>query len=354
MIRKSKHSKKGFFSDVQLPVAKRYVYPSARTLMFMIGGVGAVLIATVFIFNITAQRGTLISNGPLSSNHAPFGTDCATCHEAFDAVSDDKCAVCHEKYGDDVGVHTFTSHYLYRTGDFARVVPDPNEPACSGCHTEHVGREAPITQVADAQCLACHEYGSFNSDHPEFAFASENIPDEANLKFPHAFHVSEVKDRTEVSDLEQTCLYCHNPDRDGKSFQAISFDQHCDTCHLTTSVATPWLPVAEGSAPGVIPLETFQAQQGPGTRWALFMSPNDFQQRGDRVRKRPLEHQDPWVLDNLRQLRSMVYAPNELADLLKASADVEPHEARRLYEEAIATLRDQAETLRRSASSLGA
>ena len=42
-------NKKGFFSDVRLPVAKRYVYPSARTRMYLIGGVGAVVIAVLFV-----------------------------------------------------------------------------------------------------------------------------------------------------------------------------------------------------------------------------------------------------------------------------------------------------------------
>ena len=347
MTRKGgKHSKKGFFSDVRLPVARQYVYPSARTKMLLIGIVGALVIAAVFVFNITAQQGTLISNGPLSSNHAPFGDDCSNCHTPFGDVSVDQCGVCHEKYGDDVGVHTFTSHYLYRSGDFSRVVPDPNEPACFACHTEHVGREAPITQVSDAQCLTCHEYGSFNRNHPEFEFHAEAQPDAANLKFPHAFHVSEVQDRQEVGDVEQTCLYCHNPDPDGKNFQAIDFDRHCDACHLTTSVSTPFLAVKDGDEPGVLTLETIQARQAPGTRWSYYVNANDFQQRGASVRKRPLDHQDPWVLENLRQLRSTLYPSSGLADLLNASADVEPRQARQLYEEAIATLRDHAEALR--------
>ena len=344
----SNHSKKGFFSDVRLPVAKRYVYPSARARMFIIGGIGALAIAALFIVNITARQGTLISNGPLSSNHAPFGTDCATCHTAFGDVSDGQCAVCHEKYGDEVGVHTFTSHYLYRTGDFSRDVPAPNEPACSACHTEHVGRDAPITQVADAQCLACHDFDSFNRRHPEFEFAAEAQPDAANLKFSHSHHVLEVKEREEVADVEQTCLYCHNPDPDGKNFQALDFDRHCDACHLTTSTTTPWLNVGDASAetPGVLTLETIQAQQTPGTRWSYFTNPNEFQQRSTSVRKRPLYHEDPWILENLRNLRRVLYPSSGLADLLKASADVEPRDARKLYEEAIATLRDYVEALR--------
>ena len=82
--------------------------------MFLVGGLGVLVIGVVFVFNVAVEQGGLISNGPLSSNHATFGTDCATCHTPFGAVSDDQCAVCHEKSGDDGRIHTFAAHYLYR------------------------------------------------------------------------------------------------------------------------------------------------------------------------------------------------------------------------------------------------
>ncbi|MFQ5568280.1 MAG: hypothetical protein ACE5G0_01310 [Rhodothermales bacterium] len=342
-------SKKGFFSDVRLPVAKRYVYPRSRTVMFLAGGLGAVLIAVVFVFNVTMQRGALISNGPLSSDHAIFGTDCSNCHTPFGAVTDDKCAVCHEKYGDEIGVHTLASHYLYRSGDFTRLVPAPGEPACSGCHMEHGGREVSLTSIPDARCLSCHPFGSFTEHHPEFEFAAEEQADEAHLSFPHAFHVKEVKDQEALADVEKTCLYCHHPEPDGRTFQPLNFDRDCDACHLTSSTATPWLVTtddAPAGAPAVHTLETIRAQQSPGTRWAEYTNPNEFQRRSSRVRKRPLYHEDPWILDNLRRLRGLLYPTRGLADLLKTSGDVDPQDAGVLYEEALATLRDYAEALR--------
>ncbi len=342
-------NKKGFFSHLRLPVSENYVVPGARKAMFFAGGLGGIVILFVVTFNVALQRGTLISNGPLSSNHALFGEDCASCHTPFDDVADDKCAVCHEKYGDEVGIHTFASHYLYRSGDFTRVVPSPDEVSCATCHTEHIGRAAPIAEVADAQCLSCHGYESFNKRHPDFHFAVEDIVDPANLKFPHALHVREVKSYEELADIEQTCLYCHQPDPDGRNFQPLDFDRQCDACHLTVSTGTPWLPVSEGAlteVPAVLPLETIRAQQAPGTRWANYMNPNEFQYRGESVRKRPLYHEDPWILENLRRLRGVLYPTQGLADLLRASGDVDPEDARVLYEEAITTLRDYAEALR--------
>jgi len=347
--KQSKQFKKGFFSDVRLPVAKKYVYAPSRKAMFLFGGFGALLIAFVFVFNTTVQRGTLISNGPLSSNHALFGEDCSTCHTPFGDVTDDKCEVCHEKYGDEVGIHTFASHYLYRSGDFTRLVPSPDEVACLTCHTEHVGREVPITNVADVQCLTCHDFGSFNTHHPEFEPSDEELADEANLKFTHAYHVKEVKKQEELAVLEHACFYCHNPDPDGKTFEALDFDRHCDACHLTTSKRTPFLAKAEDAAPGapgVLTLETIRARQAPGTRWANYMNPTEFRRNGPLVRKQPLYHEDPWILENLKRLRGVLYPSSGLADLLKASPDVDPQDVPLLYEEALATLRDYADALR--------
>ena len=336
---------KGFFSRMKLPVAKEYVYPSSRNMMFVVGGVGALLVLGLFAFNAVVQQGELVSNGPLSSNHAAFGGDCQTCHTPFSDVSSDKCAVCHEKYGDELGVHTFASHYLYRSGDFTRLVPAAHEPACFGCHTEHVGRDNPITAVADAMCQQCHEVESFDA-HPEFDAVVDSVGEDGGLKFPHTHHVNEVRDREDLADIEQTCLYCHNATEGGTGFQPISFDQHCDTCHLTTSDATPWVTTASADGPGVLTLEALRAQQRPGSLWAYYTNPNEFQNRGGAVRKAPVYHRDPWVLENLRALRQELYPSTGLADLLRASAGVDPRDAHTLYEEALATLEGYAEELR--------
>jgi hypothetical protein len=340
---------KGFFSWLKLPVAKEYIYPTSRNMMFFVGGIGALLVLGLFAFNATVQQGQLVSNGPLSSNHAAFGGDCSTCHTPFQDVTSEKCSTCHEKFGDEVGVHTFASHYLYRSDDFTRIVVNPDEPACFGCHTEHVGRDNPITAVADDNCLQCHAFDSFNTEHPEFDFAADSLLDDGNLKFPHTLHVNQVRDRENLGDLEQTCLYCHNATPDGTGFQPISFENHCDTCHLTTSDATPWIATASAEGPGVLTLETLRAQQRPGSLWTYYTNPNEFQNRGATVRKTPIYHRDPWVLENLRRVRQIIYpSRNGLADLLRASGDVDPREVRTLYEEAIATLGTYADELRAS------
>ncbi len=74
-------------------------------------------------------------------------------------------------------------------------MPSEHETECSTCHLEHLGREAAITRVGDGRCLPCHELGSFNREHPQFAphrqdSATENIPGDETLKFPHIARIT--------------------------------------------------------------------------------------------------------------------------------------------------------------------
>jgi hypothetical protein len=317
--------------------------------MFLIGGFAGLIVLAYAVFNIFLQKSTFISNGPLSSNHANFEGECTACHTQFASVTSEKCSVCHEKYGDKLGVYTFSAHYLYRSDDFRRLVPSENESACFTCHPEHLGREANVTNVPDSRCLKCHEFGSFNKKHPQFEFVARLIPDNSNLKFAHVKHVERVQKRENLVDIEKACLYCHNPQPDGKKFQPINFDRHCDACHLTSSTATPWLKIQAGknsNTPGVKTLEAIQKSQGPGTLWAFYTNLNEFQKRGDRVRKSPIYHQDPWIMENLKGLRRKIYPNLGIVDLLKASGDIPSQEVRLLYKEAVQTLKDYAIALR--------
>jgi hypothetical protein len=64
------------------------------------------------------------------------------------------------------------------------------------------------------------------------------------------------------------------------------------------------------------------------------------------MQKRPVYHADPWILLNLRRLRSTLYPGAELAALLDLSADVPASDARLLHDEALETLRSRIRTLR--------
>ncbi len=340
--------KKGTFSRLRLPVAKKYLVPASRQRLILVGAVLAALAVLYAAFDVFVGKASFVSSGPLSSGHAALENDCASCHDPGNAVTSDRCSTCHEKHGDRLGVYTWSAHYIYRSNDFQRLVPSPRETSCASCHFEHRGRDAELTRVADAACQTCHALSSFNDDHPPFDFAAEAIPDDDALTFPHIAHVREVMQRESLVDLERACLYCHQAESDGKNFQPISFAQHCDSCHLTTAIRTAALPLerSDSDKPGVLPFEAFRDSGAPGTHWALFTSPREFRQRGEEISKSPVFHEDPWILANLRRLRQKIYPDGGLADLLKASADVPPRDLPKLYEEAIATLESYALGLR--------
>jgi hypothetical protein len=155
--------------------------------------------------------------------------------------------------------------------------------------------------------------------------------------------------REQLEDIERACLYCHNAQPAGRSFDPINFDRHCDACHLQSTTATPALPVRQSGQDGGAGVETLEAlveRRGPAVRWAFYTNPREFRRRGSSVSKAPVHHRDPWILENLRSLRQQLYPDAGLADLLTASADVAPRNLRQLYEEAIATLEEQAIGLR--------
>ena len=344
---RGKKASKGRFGRVGLPVADAYPLPPSRRLLFALGGIAVVALAAVLVWDRLAGRRGVISGGPLSSSHAVFTDDCGRCHDPVARqVTDARCASCHEKFGDDLGIYSFARHYLYRSDDFRRLVPSEHEVACAGCHREHRGREAQITRLDDGACRDCH-FDSFGGGHPEFGFAADTRADSTALRFPHVHHVREVMKRQQLEDPERACLFCHNAGEDGRGFQPIDFDRHCDACHLGATTATPGLQVSNGAAGvGVATLESLAADGGPGLRWVYFSNPNEFRRRGELVVKAPIHHRDPWVLENLRRLRRRLYPDAGLADLLRASADAPARQVRSLYREAVATLEDQALGLR--------
>jgi len=312
-----------------------------------------------YVIDFFFLKSNVAASGPLSSYHAKFEKDCASCHEQFNAATSVKCSVCHEKTGDKLGVYTFASHYVYRSGEMQRVKTaaqnfSAREEACAVCHQEHQGRDALVTNVPDAYCTRCHEYGSFNKNHPQFQFAAKKIADDSTLAFTHIKHVKEIVKREKLTDIERACLYCHNPQPDGKHFEPIEFDAHCNTCHLTGNIESPALKIKSADnfiEPGVETLETIRRRRRPGTIWAFNTNPNEFQiKSGNRLVKSPVRHEDPWVLENLKTIRATLYPNLGFTELLKTVGETSAHNkksaATAIYQEAIGTLQNYAAGLR--------
>jgi hypothetical protein len=140
--------------------------------MAQIGGIAICALLLFAIFNFFVQDAGIASLGKTSSGHAKFSGDCQACHTTFDTFTNEKCSVCHEKYGDTLEVYTFSTHYQYHSADSKRLTASKkhsqDETPCSECHKEHEGREAKITAVSDQYCLTCHRFQSFNKKHPQF------------------------------------------------------------------------------------------------------------------------------------------------------------------------------------------
>ncbi len=225
--------KKGSFSSLKLPVSKKYIYPITRRRMITIGALGCLAFVLYFVVDSLFLNDSLISSGPLSSQHANLKNDCSKCHQSFADVASDKCSGCHDLTGNRGRIFDFSAHYIYRSGNLERrnlahEEYGNHEIACYGCHVEHRGRNAQVTSVPDARCERCHEFGSLNDGHPEFAFARNQTPDNGNLIFSHINHVNEY---SKTKDIQKTCLSCHHFETDGKHFKAIGFDDQCAECH---------------------------------------------------------------------------------------------------------------------------
>ncbi len=360
------------FTPINLPVSPGYLLPGSRRTMVLFGsGIGAAILI-YFSFDTLFQKSHFISTGETSSNHANFETDCAACHKPGNSVADALCSSCHEKTS-DLLVYNFASHYLYRSNDFQRTSNDTlhkyhnRELPCRSCHVEHRGREAAITEVPDAKCLGCHRYGSFNTNHPEFEFARARIADDSTLKMTHLRHtvfvLQQLKGMEQVEPLfktlkaetmdfvhfyEAACLYCHNPEPDGKNFKNIDFDKHCAQCHLKADAVVQGLPKFDPGNSNTAGAETIRQMQqrgGPGLSWTFATNPNLVSDQDGEVSKNSLIHKDPWILENLKLIRKKLYPSDGLFDLLNSSGAVSQQRVDSLYSAVIGTLQVYANEL---------
>jgi hypothetical protein len=340
--------KKGTFGDGLLEVTRKYIFPASRRRMMVAGGIGCLVVLVYFLADAFLLNNTFIARGPLSSNHANFESECSRCHQGFKAVTDQKCSSCHEKTNDRIGVYTFAAHYVYRSYDLDRIASSQagyaaKQEACATCHPDHLGRDGKITHVPDGRCTTCHDYGSFNRNHPEFEFVRKQLPDQSTLIFTHIRHTKFVLEQklNKSVDIVQACLYCHNPQPDGKTFKPINFDAHCaGSCHYPVAQETPALAIKEPASekPGVETLEMIQRRRGPGTRWAFYTNPNEVRVEGGRVVKSPIYHKDPWILENLKTIRQALYPNLGLTDLLQATGGINGDDRSEVYQEALHTL----------------
>ncbi len=367
---KQNGKKKRTFSNAGLSVSTTYLFPAARRGMLVTGAALSLAALVYLFFDTKAGSGSFIATGDLSSAHANVESDCSTCHDFGRSASDQKCGACHER-SSRLAIYNFGAHYLYRSNDATRLQQGKMEKAefsCADCHEEHGGRQADLVAVSDKKCLACHEFGSFNRNHPEFEFARSTMPDDSTLKMTHLRHtvfvLKELRAVARVDTLfealkaetgdsthffESACLYCHQPEADGTNFARIDYDKHCSRCHLQSDAIVEGLPALDQNEPRGVGVETIQQMQrrgGPGLSWTLSVNPGLTRESDGEVSKSPVFHKDPWILENLKQVQQRLYPAGPLSELLQSYAVLPQDRVDTLYQEALRTLEFRTDELK--------
>ena len=261
-----------------------HVLPGKRPMVYvLIATVLAIFLAwPIWYFTSTADPAAARIHadrswtpGPLSAAHHGLEGNCKACHvQAFVAVRDTACVVCHK----DVHDHAPPARLAMARGPlglggrilagWAKAFHKPDRGACVDCHREHDGA-GPMPPTAQVFCADCHtalkdrlpdtkigNAGDFGTAHPEFrpvvatapgvasTLARETIGPglhEANgLKFPHALHLDA---RGGVAQMARTlkgkygfgdalaCADCHKPTADGARFLPVDMERDCKMCH---------------------------------------------------------------------------------------------------------------------------
>jgi hypothetical protein len=260
------------------------VWKGRLVLIAAVAAIGWIAIAA-----LANREQQLASRGPVANAHAIWEHDCQACHIDFTPIagsagglaltgwahaSDANCQQC----------HAGPPHH----GETALLDPDSDRQSanCATCHTEHRGRDADLSRVADRHCTVCHadlpdhtrgntgkasgtpdDKASGTPDDKAFAagiesFALDAHPkfrslatDPGRLKFNHALHMT--AGLTHAKDARQPMKLSDLP----SEFQSQYADSvtkkdlvqlDCGSCHELdrTSGASPGLPDAVNVARG--------------------------------------------------------------------------------------------------------
>jgi hypothetical protein len=265
--------------------------------------IAAVLAAGYCFFVFASSGGSHLSTGPLANAHAAFENDCKQCHLDFTPISSDSLRF---SSSDALGrienacqeCHRVEQHFRsMMTSEFATI-----DQHCSGCHTDHLGRDNNLVNISTGQCTKCHgdlpatcaspssiqikpSVTDFTAEgHGDFTFRGKGDP--GSIKFDHwqhmlpgqvdlgakgAFMISMLEpelregyrklkqDGTTQTDddlVMLSCIDCHQfagepstvgvGDKEiGRHMAPIVFEQHCAACHAMNT---------DGRVEGVLPL----------------------------------------------------------------------------------------------------
>lgn len=216
--------------------------PPMRHIVIALAALSCVAFA---VYPLVAKDFSPWNSGPISNAHSLIAQDCQKCHaEPFVRVQDRECLYCHEMSEHAKGYESFVHQH-------PRL-----EMRCADCHMEHNGDHGLIAKEADF-CVGCHasmqtlkgDRGILNvphfKDHPQFRVNVTNeqgevtrvaidepskASDRSAIKLNHEVHLRPGL-RGASGPVSLSCASCHQPDKDYKGLQPISFEKHCTECH---------------------------------------------------------------------------------------------------------------------------
>jgi len=270
----------------------RYIMPARGGRLTLWSVVGAAVALVVAAGLYASGFHSVASPGRVASAHATLDARCTTCHQTGHAVTETRCERCH----DPLDAHRLDTRAHAALGGGAANAAYMKDVPCASCHTEHRGRRVDLTRVADRSCTSCHAFGSFKS-HPEIAVVRAKKEADPGLDFSHEVHLKEVAKKG-----GDRCQSCHELTPDQSSYQPISFDAHCASCHVKDRVLTLDGTNALKSLPTPATLL-------PASVAGAAMPVSEPKDERGRVVLTGFSHRDPWVLAAADQITRMMDAP---------------------------------------------
>jgi predicted CXXCH cytochrome family protein len=167
----------------------------------------AVLAWSAVDFAVTPRSHAALTHGPVAGVHAMWDDDCAACHRMHSASEFGAASVLNvrDRWHDLTceRCHTGAVHHGAISSAHAPFAND-----CASCHYDHGGRDNSLVRMSDEHCTVCHanlgqnhaagksqyenSITSFVGNHPEFGPLKDPAETAKNrkLKFSHALHMT--------------------------------------------------------------------------------------------------------------------------------------------------------------------
>lgn len=196
-----------------------------------------------------------VTPGPLSRSHTALGNKCGSCHTPVKGVEPRLCISCHADNRPLLQRQPTAFH--------------ANVPTCTGCHSEHAGKErmptvmdhalVPVVPVAPAplsrEKLSAQELESAaRLELPAVTSAGQDDATPFQQWFAVATRGPRDKAHTDAGQAELSCVACHGT----KDRHQGRFGTACASCHATDR----WT-VAEFVHPSPRSAQCVQCHQAP-------------------------------------------------------------------------------------------